>query len=97
MRKGIGVSIDSSINLGGSIGPAIPPDFNKLSRYEAAQYYVEKLGWAILPLYGPNQGRGKERGKRLPSRISSNTRLRKPRLSFLPSTLAAKKAAMSAA
>jgi len=58
------VNIDSSKNLGGSIGPAIPPDFNKLSRYEAAQYYVEKLGWAILPMYGPNQGRGKERGKR---------------------------------
>ena len=58
------MNIDSSKNLGGSIGPAIPPDFNKLSRYEAAQYYVEKLGWAILPMYGPNQGRGKERGKR---------------------------------
>ncbi len=49
----------------GPICPAIPAGINKLSRYEAAQYYVEKLGWTIIPLYGPNQGRGRERGKRI--------------------------------
>ena len=46
------------------IGPAIPSHINELGRYEAARYYVEALGWAIQPLYGPTQGRGRERGKK---------------------------------
>ncbi len=47
-----------------SFGPAIPVGINDMGRFEAARYYVESLGWAIHPLYGPNQGRGKEPGKR---------------------------------
>ncbi len=47
-----------------AIGPAIPSHINELGRFEAAQYYVEALGWAIQPLYGPTQGRGRERGKK---------------------------------
>lgn len=62
--KESGVRTDTTQAIGGTIGPAIPADINKLSRYQAAQYYVEKLGWAIQPLYGPNQGRGREQGKK---------------------------------
>jgi hypothetical protein len=42
----------------------IPDGINELSRLEAARFYVEKLGWAIHPLYGPKQGRANERGKK---------------------------------
>jgi DNA polymerase-1 len=57
------VSTDITQAIGGTIGPAIPANINNLSRYEAARYYVDKLGWIVLPLYGPDQGRIKERGK----------------------------------
>jgi DNA polymerase-1 len=43
---------------------AIPADINSLDRLAAAQFYFNTLGWAIHPLYAPDRGEPKERGKK---------------------------------
>ena len=42
----------------------IPADINTLDRLAAAQFYFNTLGWAIHPLYGPERGEPRERGKK---------------------------------
>ena len=42
----------------------IPADINSLDRLAAAQFYFNTLGWAIHPLYAPDRGDPKERGKK---------------------------------
>ncbi len=42
----------------------IPDNINALGMLEAAQFYRDKLGWTLHPLYGPDNGSEQERGKR---------------------------------
>ena len=42
----------------------IPANINTFDRLAAAQFYFGTLGWAIHPLYGPDRGEPKERGKK---------------------------------
>ena len=44
--------------------PTIPADINTLDRLAAAQFYFNTLGWAIHPLFGPDRGEPRERGKK---------------------------------
>jgi DNA polymerase-1 len=55
--------------VGGSTAPkngaaTISADINTLDRVAAAQFYFKTLGWAIHPLYGPDRGGPRERGKK---------------------------------
>jgi len=49
---------------GGKPIAVIPDDINTYDRLAAAQFYANTLGWAIHPLYGPDQGEPRERGKK---------------------------------
>ena len=42
----------------------IPADINTLDRLSAARFYFGTLGWAVHPLYGPDRGGPRERGKK---------------------------------
>ena len=42
----------------------IPANINTFDQLAAAQFYFGTLGWAVHPLYGPDRGEPKERGKK---------------------------------
>jgi len=43
---------------------SIPSNINALDRLQAAQFYTATLGWAVHPLYAPDRGDPRERGKK---------------------------------
>ena len=59
---------ESNTNTNPTLGTpseyAIPENINGLSPREAAEFYVNKLGFAIHPLYPSDKGTVKERGKK---------------------------------
>jgi DNA polymerase I len=52
----------STASKSGSV--TIPDDINTLDRLGAAQFYFNTLGWAVHPLYAPDRGDPRDRGKK---------------------------------
>ncbi len=55
---------EAAVTQGNGTAFAIPADINTLDRLSAARFYFGTLGWAIHPLYGPDRGGPRERGKK---------------------------------